>query len=140
MIHAIRGQADYDELDVSEATALDLSDEVDMTRQEYRDEADINVMLHRYGVNTPTRPPNYGEVDYTMDLQQAMIAVENAKIAHRQLPVELRQKYPTWREMLNATESGRLRMDLDQIEDERQRKEAADRKAALEQETKVTPA
>lgn len=85
----------------------------DMARQEYKDEADINKLLYRYGVGLVAgqRQPTWGqEIDYEMDLQTALTSIAQAKQAWAGLDPELQKAYPSWRELLNALESGQLRM------------------------------
>ncbi|QCQ85065.1 internal scaffolding protein [Blackfly microvirus SF02] len=125
-----RLQYDCDREAVSLATGTDTGPE-SLTRQEFADEADLNVLLARFGVNTPVRPMIYGgEVDYQLDLQQAFAAIESARRANMAVPDELRQKYPDWRKVLNGAESGEYQRDL---------KELSDRRAAEEAAKKVAP-
>lgn len=83
----------------------------DRTRQEFRDEADLNILLKRFGVGNNQRPLTFGEVDYTIDFQQALSAINDARDAWRKLPPAVRDRYPTWRDLLNATESGSLDLE-----------------------------
>jgi hypothetical protein len=84
----------------------------DLARQEFKEEADINFLLAKFGVNTPNRPPTYAEVDYDIDLQSALMAIHEVKKAHRQLPEDILNRYPSWQSLLNAVESGTLQLDL----------------------------
>lgn len=108
----------YDTLqdEYSILTGVDLSGTEQLTRQEMRDEADINNILNRYGVTAPQRELRYGEeIDYTLDLQTALGALDAAERANFNVPEELRQKYPSWRDLLNAVESGQYQHDLEQL-------------------------
>lgn len=80
----------------------------DMARQEFKDEADINYILSRYGISAPRGAPTYGEWDDTLDLQVALESVRDARYAYYQLPPELRDKFPRMEDMLTALENGSL--------------------------------
>lgn len=130
-----RHQADGKQLDYSQMSALVCVGE-DMARQEFKAEADINNILKRYGVNgsaLPIRPVVYQEVDYTIDLQQAMGAIETAQDMYRKLPPSLREKYPTWQSILNGIHNGSLKIDLSNQVDP----SAAERLAQLELERRA---
>lgn len=90
---------------------LDASDRPgnkDMARQEFKDEADINYMLSRFGVTAPRGTPTYGEWDEAIDLQTALIAVEEAKYAFGRLPKPLRDKFDNMADLLRAVDNGSL--------------------------------
>lgn len=90
-------------------TAIDCSDLPDMVHPEFLPETDINLMLARFGVNPysiPQRQPAFGAADYTMDLQTAMITVEQAQRAWRKLTPEMRAIFPDWRTFLNGIADG----------------------------------
>lgn len=98
-------------------TAIDTSVKPDLARQEYKDETDLNKLLFRYGVGLlpGQRQPTWGqEIDYDMDLQTALSAVADAKRAWAGLPPNLKAAYPSWRELLNALESGRLEIKAEE--------------------------
>lgn len=80
----------------------------DTARQEFAQEADINYMLSRFGVTAPRGAPTYGEIDYTLDLQQAIDSVREARAGYETLPVELRRKFPSMERMLAAIDDGSL--------------------------------
>jgi hypothetical protein len=112
MSKTFRDQADEHGDEISEATATP-PDTDGITRQEFKDEADINVLLAKFGVDNMTRLPEYGKtIDYNLDLQQALTAIQEAKNANMQVPPELRSKYPDWRAVLNAAETGQYQADL----------------------------
>lgn len=82
----------------------------DPVRQEFKEEVDINNILTRFGVSAAfSGQPMYGEVDFTIGLQEAISAVDQAADAHRRMPKEIKDLYPTWQSMLNAIQSGDLR-------------------------------
>lgn len=100
----------------SDAAALDCSNLPDLARQEFKDEADVNHLMRRFGVGAfspPNRPGSFGEVDWDMDLQNAMFAVGAADRMYRKLPPDLRAKYPSWETLLNALRNGELKIDLE---------------------------
>lgn len=108
MHRAIRSQSDDLFGFYSEVTAIDTADWKDMTRQEYKHDADINTILRNFNVLPPMRPIQFGEVDYRIDLQTALDAVKQAKRAHARLPEDVREDYPTWQSLLNGIEAGEL--------------------------------
>lgn len=87
-------------------TAIDFNGLEDLARQEFRDEADVNVMMKKFGAFGPNRAPIYGETDYNQDLQQTLGAIAATKEAHSRLPAALREKYPTWVSLMAAVEQG----------------------------------
>lgn len=104
---AIRSQADDLQDEMSELSGLDCSEDRDMTRQEYGEEADINALMRRYGVNAPQRQPTYGqEINYDLELQHAYAAIDDARRFFDAAPVELRTQFPTWQAMLNGMATG----------------------------------
>lgn len=106
-----RAQYDGKEDEISDASGLDTGTDT-LTRQEFKDEADINVILNRFGV-AQVRPLRYGdEIDYSIDLQDAMHALSAVEGLPAIVPEELQGKYPDWRSILNATESGQYQKDL----------------------------
>lgn len=81
--------------------------EEDRTRQEFKEEADINVILRRAGAGGfEARPVSYGVQDLDLDLQGVYAAVEVAQEAWERLPGRLRKRYPSWAELLPALERG----------------------------------
>lgn len=115
---------------VSEATATTPTGD-SLTRQEFADDADVNKLLKRYGIDTPVRAfqqAQFTEIDYNVDLQQALGAIQEAKRAHGAVPEELKEKYPTWKHVLDAVETGEYQKDLDALAEKKKNdKKAADR-------------
>lgn len=105
-----RSQPDGLQLVYSQATALDMSESKDLARQEFRDEADINIILKKFGVTSHGITPRFQEVDYDADLQSALGAIAEARRVHADIDPELRKKYPTWQSLLNAMATGELTM------------------------------
>lgn len=106
MIPAMRSQSDDLGDIMSLETGIDCSAAPDTARQEFKDESDINLLLSRFGVTGRNTPPTFGEVDYSLDLQQALGAIHDAKRTYARLPIELREKYESWQSLLNAVEDG----------------------------------
>lgn len=138
MAPSIRSQADNLGDMLSNETAIDTGTE-SLVRPEFGREADINFILENHGVMLAQRPISSEEahVDYTYDLQQAMMATEAADRAHRNIPIELSQKYPTYQSWLNAINSGEYMYDLQELTDKKTR---AARRAAERKEAEETPA
>lgn len=107
------------------------------TRQEFKDEADINILLARFGVTTEQqRPMTWGqEIDYNIDLQGALALIAQARSVEAQIPPELRSKYPTWRHMVNGIESGMYGDDIAALRAEQKAKE----KEKVTETTSATP-
>lgn len=109
----MRTQHDDRQFALSKAGALDCSASEDMTRQEFKDEADINKILNRFGYDTQQKTPTFGEVNFTADLQQALDAIKQARAAHADLPPDVKKDFPTWQTLLNALERGEIRLKAD---------------------------
>lgn len=129
----LRNQGDLLNDEASDAAALVTSADDDefAARQEDKDETDINVMLRRFGVDgvlRSQRPATYGEVDYNIDLQGALHAVQDARTMFDRLPPELKRKYGTWQNVLNAAETGELQQD---VQNGKELDKAARREAAI---------
>lgn len=136
-LFAIRSQADNKGDAISAATALEPGEDVH-TRQEFKDETDINNIMKRFGQTgmIATRQMEWGkEIDESIDLQQAIGAINQARAATFNVPPELKTKYPNWQTLLNAAESGEYAADLQELDhrkkaSETARKEAEDAKKA----------
>lgn len=98
----------------SAAAVVDFTNAKDRARQEFKDDADINNVLKRFGVNAPQRQVQYKEIDYNLDLQTAIHARAEAEDAYKQLPENLRSRYKTVDQLLEAIRVGRLKMDMTQ--------------------------
>ena len=114
--YALRTHYDTLSDEVSNATGLDTGDETPV-RQEFAHDADINVLLNKYNVDPRGRPIEFKEVDYTLDLQQAIHAVEMAKGTVDHVPPELRNQFPTWQAVLNGAENGSYAAALKDLDD-----------------------
>lgn len=87
---------------------IDCSNDKDMARQEFKNEADIAYMLSKFGVIAPRGTPTYGEWDDTIDLMTAISSVNDAKEAYLKLPEELRAKFTSMEQLLDAVSNGSL--------------------------------
>lgn len=119
-----RTQIDGLEDEYSEMAAMPI-DETMITRQEFKDEADLNILLGRFGVTSnQERPMQWGqEIDYNTDLQQALHAIAEARKVERTVPDELRAKYPTWRHVLTGVETGEYADDCARVRADRKKAE-----------------
>lgn len=109
---APRSQTDGQQEQYSEITALDTSDLPDTTRKEFKDEADINYIMSRFDP-TMARQPVFSEIDYDLDLQTAIHAVDEARTAYENLPQKLKERFTSWEQLLAALNSGRLRINTE---------------------------
>lgn len=102
-----KDQADLG-LDNETVDAADRPDNKDTARQEFKDEADVNYMLSRFGITQPRGAPTYGEWDDSITLQSAIEAVAEAREGYNTLPEEMRKKFPSMEAMLTAIQNGSL--------------------------------
>lgn len=87
-----------------------------LVRTEFAEEADINFLMQRYDVARHINPADYGrEVDYNLDLQTAISAMNAMHPLRDSIPEELQGKYQNWRQILNAVERGEYGRDLDEL-------------------------
>lgn len=93
----------------SDAAGINFQGHEDLCRQEDAKFTDVNYQLMQFGMNPfGPRIPEFGTVDYNIDKQQALMVVNDARYAFKRLPAELRQKYPSWPELLAAAQRGEL--------------------------------
>lgn len=108
-------QYNYEPDRTSEAAGISFEGTDVLVRAEYQDDADINNILARFGVDT-MRPMQYGaEIDERVDLQSALMMVEEAKTLINAVPDKLKHKYATWQQLLIAADSGEYAHDLAEI-------------------------
>lgn len=112
-IPAIRTQVDGLDEEYSLHTGIDCGNREDMARQEFKDDTDVNKILGRYGVNADMRPLQFGNVNYDLDLQQALEAIIAANEAMASLPDTLRERYPSWESLSKGLRDGTLKRDLE---------------------------
>lgn len=83
-----------------------------LTVQSMSEDADINVMMKRFGLGVPLptnpRVPMYGDFSEVTDFRSAMEAVLNAQAAFSEYPAEIRARFNNDpQEMLAFVEDGR---------------------------------
>lgn len=97
MSETVRARRAYDVDVASLDAALDFEGVESLTRQEFKDEADINVLVARFGVTgtmpAPQEPPMYGDFSDVFDFQQAMNEILYAEDQFMALPSELRERF-----------------------------------------------
>lgn len=94
---------------------IDCSNLPDMTRQEFKDEVNVNNIINRFlttGIPPAQRQPVYGETDFDIDMHTGYIALENAQRAFYALPKPLKEKYKTPTGLLDAIWRGEFKEDL----------------------------
>lgn len=78
-------------------TAVYFTEDDDRTLQQYKDDADINTIVRRFGVTGEMpiagRAPYYGDFSNVMDYHAALNAVREAESMFGQLPAELRKRF-----------------------------------------------
>lgn len=111
MQKAVRTQADDLQEIYSEESATSFVGTVDLARQEDKAGADINQLIARYGgfAELNRVPIVDAVIDYTIDLQDALTAITDAKLAWQRLPNHLRGKFKNWQELLAAIDNGTLK-------------------------------
>lgn len=105
---AERTQVDGLQEQYSDLTGIACTPEEDRTRQEFKQEADINDLLRRFGIGVPQKQTVFAEVDFQLDLQSAYQAVADVKEGWDRLPPHIKQKYPTWEAISDALTTGKL--------------------------------
>ena len=100
--------------DVSVVNGLFCSEEEDMTRQEFRDEADVNKLMMRHGL--VPRPVQYGEWDFDQDLTSSVQTRQAVSEAYAVLPQEVRAKFPDMGSVWAAIASGALKIGPEGVE------------------------
>lgn len=117
---AIRTQVDELQPEYSKRAAIKSDGSPGLTRQEQKDDADINILLKKFGVENRIRADGrYGENDDQVDLHTALAAIAAARDANYNVPPELREKYPNWQAVLAGAENGSYERDLAQLHDKR---------------------
>lgn len=80
----------------SDACALECKDE-SLTVQSQKDDADINVLLKRFGITgvlpQNVRPPVYADFDAIIDYKSAMDAISAARDSFMAMPADVRDRF-----------------------------------------------
>lgn len=91
----------------SDLAVIDCPPGEDRTRQEFAEDADVNVILRRFGAGGfEVRPVTYGVQDMNLDLQGVYESVRIAEEAWGKLPPHLQSRYTSWEPLLAALERG----------------------------------
>lgn len=103
----MRTQADTADQHAAVSAMCDIVCTEEGARQEFRDEADINVQVARMlrGEQPDLRPMQFGEVDFDLDYQGAQQVLREADRAYSLLPLAIRQRFPSWQALAAALEA-----------------------------------
>jgi len=111
----IRGQNDglNDEISLMTGLFFDPLDESSrmITRQEFKDDADINKLISKFGVDAFTKGRQAipgAQINYDLDLQQALTTVNAVQQRYNFIPQWLKDRYPNWQLLAEALESGTI--------------------------------
>lgn len=105
-----RTQLDLRGDDISLATGIAFDPDDDQTRQEFKEECDINTILARFGAGD-VRPVRFGEsVDADLDLLTAINAVRDAQDSFEALPQSLTSRYRDISSLVDALNRGELQL------------------------------
>lgn len=105
-MYCYRTQSDnYGDL-VSRENVLSCADFPDLARQEFKDDADINVIMHRFGADAPQRPVSFGVRDFDLGLQEGIHALETALDSYDRQPQEVKERFGSPGAYMAAVESG----------------------------------
>lgn len=92
-----RAPYNYDTKKASDDAAAEYVPEPSMTVQAMAEDADLNVIMHRYGITGKMpenqRIPTYQDFDEIVDFRSAHEAVLRARDAFMEYPAELRAKF-----------------------------------------------
>ena len=97
-----------DEYSLACATVFDPDE--DVTRQEFLADCDVNNVLAKHGLFS-SRPLEYGEADYDMDLSSAMQAQRMASEAFSRLDPSVTARYGSFAAVMAAVARGELSVD-----------------------------
>lgn len=92
----VRSAYNYDRDEVSLRSGF-ASAEPSLTQQNFKDDADINTIVRRFGITGELprglRAPTYGDFSGIGDFQSAMTAILSAESAFMQMPAEVRDRF-----------------------------------------------
>jgi hypothetical protein len=98
-----RYQTDNHDL-ISRQDVISCREDEDMTRQEFKDDADINKLVERHGL--VVRPVEYGEHNFDEDLTARMQSRSLFEAWYAEAPAEVREMYADMGAFLRAFGSG----------------------------------
>lgn len=115
MLPATRQQKDYPfTLESSIDFDPDDPESKSLTRQESKDDTDVNRILEQYGVPYG-RQPIFGDINYDNTLRDAYEQLNTYDQVYNGLPIELKQKYATAAAVMEGIRTGELVADLEKI-------------------------
>lgn len=94
-----RSQNDPTADDIEGTKALARNDEPSLTQQQFKEDADLNTIVRRYGIDAGPIPPPaidpryYGDFSNAPDYRTALDTVRTAQQRFDELPAELRQRF-----------------------------------------------
>lgn len=93
----LRSAYNYDVEQVSKDTGLDCSCDEDQTKQEFKEECDINTILKRFNITgqlpSDVRMPTFGDFSQVRDFHDAVNAIAQANEAFDEMPAEIRARF-----------------------------------------------
>lgn len=93
----LRSYNNYDADAVSRETSISFEDVESMTRQEFREECDINTIVRQFGLTGKMpefpHPAEYGDFSDVHDYQSALNALIAADSAFMEFPAEVRGRF-----------------------------------------------
>lgn len=93
----VRSAFNYDANMVSRETGTCCADDEDKTVQSFKEEADINVLVRRFGITGQMPqgivPPTYGVFEDVFDFKTAMDAIAVARESFDAMPGDVRAKF-----------------------------------------------
>lgn len=95
----------------SDKHVLHFEDE-SLTRQEFKDDTNLDLLLKRHQMPALSRPPIFGEINFDTNLATVLDQVKTANALWRSLPKQLRDKYPNTRDLVAALYNGQLEKDI----------------------------
>jgi len=109
------GQADFEEMAVRAREAgLACPPEEDKARQDLFPQTDVNRVVNVYGENFHAMSRPVG-VDYRLDLQTAIAAVQQSVDEWQRLPEPIRREFVSWDRLVDAAHDGSLESFLEKL-------------------------
>lgn len=86
----------------------------DKTEQHHAKDADINVIVARFGLNADFqgRAPMFGTVNYDDTLHNTMVAIDEARAVYNNLPTDIKNRYNTDDALIAALADGSIARDI----------------------------